>query len=106
MAAAALIWLYPRASFFAVGTLVFLRHGVAGPPQNEAARRSVLSPLGLPLLLTGLAAWSAGCLQGGIGPGPGRGIGQAGRRASGCKYVQMWVGAASFTKKKTSIKKK
>src|SRR3546814_3728337 len=73
MAAAALIWLYPRASFFAVGTLVFLRHGVAGPPQNEAARRSVLSPLGLPLLLTGLAVWSAGCIQGGIGAGPGLG---------------------------------
>lgn len=58
--AACLLWIYPRAVFFLVGAMVFFRHGGIAAEPNPTRLYRRLSPLGLPLLLAGLAAWATG----------------------------------------------
>src|SRR5690606_17789610 len=65
---ALLLWLYPRASFFAIGVLLFLVQS-REERLREIREAGLLARLALPLLLASMFTWAAGCAAAGLATG-------------------------------------
>lgn len=65
---ALLLWLYPRASFFAIGVILFFVQNRGGR-QREGTLAPLFGLCALPLLLAALFTWAVGCAAAGLSTG-------------------------------------